>query len=68
LGWWSAASCLSLGVCAWINAYILKDLEAAKTKLEGLNEKWDRDSGNDPDKYRPAMRAAMHEVECIERR
>lgn len=55
-------------MCAWINAYILKDLEAAKTKLEGLNEKWDRDSGNDPDKYRPAMRAAMHEVECIERR
>jgi hypothetical protein len=47
--------------------YTVKDLEAAKTKLEQLNEKWDRDSGSNPDKYRPAIHAAMRDIERIER-
>jgi hypothetical protein len=50
-----------------MTAYTLQDLEAAKSKLEQLNEKWDCDGGKDPNKYRPAIHAALHDVEVIER-
>ena len=49
-----------------MDEYSISGLEAAKAKLAHLNEKWDLDSGADPNKYRPAIRQAMDDIDRIE--
>jgi hypothetical protein len=50
-----------------MDEYSISGLEAARAKLERLNEKWDRDQGNNPEKYRPSIRKAMDDVARIHR-
>jgi hypothetical protein len=51
-----------------MDEYSISGLEAARAKLAALNEKWNRDQGNDPDKYCPAIHQALEDIDRIERK
>ncbi len=46
--------------------YTLEDLERARTKLREWNDRFDRYTGNNPDKYQSAIKAALRSVQSIE--
>jgi hypothetical protein len=43
-----------------------EEYSAVKAELERLNERWDNYSGNNPEKYRSAIRSANARVRVIE--
>ena len=45
--------------------YTLEDLERARTKLREWNDQFNRYTGNNPDKYQSAIKAARRSVQNI---
>lgn len=46
--------------------YTLDDYNAAKDKLQALNQRWENYSGNNPDKYRTSITEAEAKVRVID--
>lgn len=46
--------------------YTLEDLENARKKLEGVQERWANYTGNNPNKYESDLKSARREIRIIE--